>query len=81
MSSQNMSSHILFGCPHTPCAQTATLTLDEFREIGAPLCPDHHLKMVSKQAEGEGAVKAVGLIMTGVTQLAAAAMAHLRRDE
>jgi hypothetical protein len=76
-----MSSHIFFGCPHATCPQTATLTLDEFREIGAPLCPDHHLKMVSKQAEGEGTVKAVGMIMTGLTQLAAAAMSHLRRDE
>jgi len=78
-----MSSHIFFRCSHPSCPHTAALSLEEFREIGAPICHDHQLKMVAKPTEEEGAVKAVGLIMSGVTQLAAAAMSHFprRKDE
>ncbi len=81
-----MSSQIFFGCPHAPCAHTATLTLDEFRQIGAPYCPEHQIQMVSPQSDGgaKKAAEAVGVIMTGVTQLAAVAMSYLparKKDE
>ena len=74
-----MSSHIFFRCPNASCSHAATLTLEEFRELGAPFCPDHQLKMISKQTEEEGAVKAVGMIMTGVTHLVAGAMSYFPR--
>ena len=67
-------SQIFFACPHAPaCSHTATITLDEFREIGAPLCPQHHVHMVAK-VEGEEVTSAVGMIMTGVTRIVARAM-------
>lgn len=70
------SSHLVFCCPHTPaCAHTVTLTLEEFREIGAPLCPVHQVHMQAESQEGRGIVKeAVGMIMNGVTLLTAQAM-------
>ncbi len=66
-----MTSQITFRCPQ--CAQTGTLTLEEFREIGAPHCPDHAVVMVAQQDDVE-VTKALGMIMNGVTLLTAKAM-------
>lgn len=77
-----MTSQIIFHCSTPSCTHTATLTLDEFREVGAPYCPDHQVKMISQSTDEEGgAVKAVGLIMTGVTQLVAGAMSSFPRHK
>lgn len=74
MTTPPTTSHLVFCCPHAPtCPHTATLTLEEFRELGAPHCPDHALAMVSQQDDVE-VTKAVGMIMNGVTLLAAKAM-------
>lgn len=66
-----MTSQITFRCPQ--CAHTATLTLEEFRELGAPHCPDHAVALAAEADEVE-VTKAVGMIMTGVTVLAAKAL-------
>ena len=38
-----MTTQIVFGCAH--CAQTETLTLEEFRLTGYPICPFHKMRM------------------------------------
>lgn len=71
-----MTSQFFFQCPQ--CARTETLTLEEFRQVGLPVCPEHHVTMVSSQDEKELTVtQAVAQIFSGVYRLAAVAMTQI----
>jgi hypothetical protein len=73
-----MSSQIFFQCSHDLCKCTEALSLEEFRQLGFPLCPVHKTPMVSQQKDAD-VTQAVGEILSGVTRLAAAALTQKKR--